>query len=127
MRLNRILLVDDEPDIRMVAGLSLRKIGGYEVLDAESGPEGLCIAESNSPDLIILDVMMPEMDGLTTLRKLRENPNTCNIPIIFMTARVQKTEIELYMKSGAIGVIEKPFDPMSISARVAAIASSIAA
>lgn len=119
--LNRILHVDDEPDIREVAKLSLEGVGGFTVEVCASGQEALDVAPRFKPDLILLDVMMPIMDGPSTLRALRDNDETAYIPIVFMTAKVQKLEIVEFKELGAIDVIEKPFDPMNLADQVKAI------
>jgi CheY-like chemotaxis protein len=125
MEVKKILLVDDDDDIRKVAGISLVKIGKFELLTAACGEEGLHIAEAEKPDMIILDMNMPGMDGLEVLEKLRENPATASIPVMFMTAKTQARDKEDYMARGACGVIEKPFDPMSISNEIRKIAAGI--
>ncbi|MDO9485287.1 MAG: response regulator [Actinomycetota bacterium] len=125
MIINKVLLVDDEDDIRFVAEISLRDVGGLETFVASSGPEGLQSAEENLPDLIVLDMMMPGMDGMETLRQLRSNPATDHIPVIFMTARAQVHEITSYIEAGALAVITKPFDPMSLHEQVKQAAASL--
>ncbi len=117
-KLTRILYVEDEPDIQMVAKLALESIGGFTVQECSSGDEALKHAPEFKPQLILLDVMMPGMDGPTTFQHLREIPQTAKTPIIFMTAKVQPEEVEQYKKMGAIAVIAKPFDPMSLSIEI---------
>ena len=119
--LTRILHVDDEPDIQAVTALALEVLGGFTVESCGSGAEALERAESFRPDLIILDVMMPGMDGPATLQELRQRPSLAEVPVIFMTAKVQTQEVEHYLGLGASGVITKPFDPESLSGEVAAI------
>jgi len=119
--LQKILFVEDDPDIQMVAQLALEAVGGYTVQMCSSGKEALAVAEQFAPDLILLDVMMPGMDGPTTLIELRKKPSLTQTPVIFMTARVQRHEIEQYLAMGAADVISKPFDPMTLSAQVADI------
>ncbi len=114
----RILHVDDEPDIREVVDLSLNLNPDFEVRACASGAEAIAAAAEWSPLLILLDVMMPEMDGPTTLARLRKNPQTAEIPVVFMTARAQSREIEHFMALGARGVISKPFDPMTLASQV---------
>lgn len=114
MALHKILLVDDEPDIRMVGRLALSTLGKWQVVEAKGGAEAVAVAAAEKPDLILLDVMMPGMDGPTTFGKLREHPDTRDIPVVFMTAKVQKSEIAEYLALGAKGVISKPFDPMGL-------------
>jgi CheY-like chemotaxis protein len=120
--MKRILYVDDEADIREVAAMSLELESGFEVRCAASGPEAIVEAAAWRPDLIMLDVMMPGMDGPTTLAELRAAPATASIPIIFITARTQAREVEGFMALGAIGVIAKPFDPMQLGSQVRELA-----
>jgi CheY-like chemotaxis protein/HPt (histidine-containing phosphotransfer) domain-containing protein len=118
MTLIRILHVDDEPDIREVAEIALGFDPGFTVRSCDSGKDALTVADGWQPDIILLDVMMPVMDGPTTLIRLRDNPNTAGIPVIFMTARAQTRELDRFRSLGAIGVIPKPFDPMTLAASV---------
>jgi CheY-like chemotaxis protein len=110
----RILHVDDEPDIREVVDMSLGLNADFEVRGCASGTEAIVVAAEWSPFLIMLDVMMPGMDGPTTLAQLRKNPRTAEIPVLFMTARAQAREVEQFVALGAQGVISKPFDPMTL-------------
>ena len=114
----RILHVDDEPDIREVVEISLGLDSDFVTRNAGSGKEALLVAAEWRPDLILLDVMMPEMDGPATLVQLRTDKRTADIPVVFMTARAQAREIELLNSLGAMGVIDKPFDPMTLAAVV---------
>ena len=114
----RILHIDDETDIREVVAISLGLDPDFAVRGCASGEGGLAAAAEDTPDLILLDVMMPVMDGPTTLAHLRENPRTAGIPVIFMTARAQSRVIEQFKALGAAGVIAKPFDPMTLAASV---------
>ena len=116
--LKRILYVEDEPDIRAVAELSLETVGGFELLLCSSGAEALARAPEFQPDLILLDVMMPGMDGPATLVALHQIDSLREVPVVFMTAKVQASEIEEYNASGAVGVIPKPFDPMTLPDQV---------
>ena len=116
--LNRILYVEDEPDIRLIAQMALEAVGGFTVIVCASGPEALAAAPASQADLLLLDVMMPGMDGPSTLKALRELPATADTPVIFMTAKVQATEVTAYRALGAIDVIPKPFDPMELSAQI---------
>jgi CheY-like chemotaxis protein len=125
--MNRVLHVEDEPDIREVAKLALEEVGGMTVEMAACGPDALVKAPAFAPDLILLDVMMPGMDGPATLLELRKNPLTASIPVIFMTAKVQSHEVARYKELGAIGVIAKPFDPMTLADQVRALWTSRAA
>ncbi len=119
--LSRVLHVDDESDIREVARLALEDVGGFTVESCASGAQALEKATNFGPDVILLDVMMPGMSGPEVLEALRGRPETADIPVIFMTAKVQAKEVEALTKLGAIGVIEKPFDPMTMSGQVAEI------
>ena len=116
--LNRILYVEDEPDIRLIAQMALEAVGGFTVIVCASGPEALNAAPASRADLLLLDVMMPGMDGPSTLKALRELPATADTPVIFMTAKVQAAEVAAYKALGAIDVIVKPFDPMELSAQI---------
>lgn len=109
-----VLLVDDEPDIRTIGAMSLSRVGKLEVRTASSGAEALRLANESVPDLVLLDVMMPEMDGPATLTALRQQASTAHTPVIFMTAKVLRDEIDRWLSLGAIGVIRKPFDPMTL-------------
>lgn len=114
-RLRRILYVEDEADIRTVARMALEAVGGFEVIECASGAEALAAAPTARADLILLDVMMPGIDGPGTLQALRAIPQTASTPVIFMTAKVQAAEIAQYRALGALDVIAKPFDPMQVS------------
>ena len=110
----KVLIIDDEDDIRRIACLSLSRVGKMEVVDASGGPEGVRKAASERPDAILLDVMMPGLDGPATLAALRSNPATAEIPVVFLTAKAMASEIERLLGLGARGVLTKPFDPMSL-------------
>jgi CheY-like chemotaxis protein len=114
----RILLVDDDPDIREVVDVSLGLDREFRMRACASGADALVTAAEWSPSLILLDVMMPLMDGPTTLANLRKNPRTADIPVLFLTARSQTAEIAHYISLGAQGVLSKPFDPMTLAALV---------
>jgi CheY-like chemotaxis protein len=114
-----ILLIDDEKELSEVIQTCLRKLGGWNVLTAQSGCEGLEKARKEQPDAILLDVMMPDMDGFTVLHKLQGDPVTQNIPVILLTAKVQPLDQHKYALLGIAGVITKPFDPLKISSQVA--------
>ena len=116
--LQRVLYVEDEPDIRAVAHLALEMVGGLVVKLCSSGEEALREAPLFNPQLILLDVMMPGMDGPGTLRALRALPLLADVPVVFMTAKVQPQEVANYTRLGALGVIAKPFDPMTLAAQV---------
>jgi two-component system, OmpR family, response regulator len=116
--LTRILMVEDDPDIQAVAQLALEALGGFTVEMCDSGGQAVQTALVFAPDLILLDVMMPGMDGPSTLRALREVAQTAAIPVIFMTAKVQASELAQYKEMGALNVISKPFDPMTLPAMI---------
>jgi len=120
--IHKILMVDDEPDIRRVGQMSLELVGQFQVLLAASGEEGVELATREHPDVILLDVMMPRLDGPATLDRLLAQAETRAIPVIFMTAKVQKHEVERYLARGARGVIFKPFDPMTLPQEIRRIA-----
>lgn len=116
--IQKVLMVDDEPDIRKIGLVSLRSVGKWTALGAASGEEALTLASQEKPDLILLDVMMPGMTGPDVLTRLRQLPETAQTPVIFMTAKVQKAEVEGYRALGAAGVISKPFDPMLLPQQI---------
>lgn len=116
--LTRIMLIEDEEDIRAVAEMALETLGGFDLQACASGVEALAAIEEFAPQLIILDVMMPGMDGPETLRGIRKLPGFASTPAVFMTAKVQSEEIQSYLAEGASGVIPKPFDPMTLPDRV---------
>lgn len=113
--LQRILYVEDDPDIQQIAVMVLETIAGFTLKACSSGTEALQHAIEFQPDLILLDVMMPGMDGPETLRELRKFPQLQHTPTVFMTAKVQPQEVQEYLAMGALGIIAKPFDPMSLA------------
>ena len=114
----RILYVEDDADIREIATLALETVGGFAVRVCSSGLDAVAAATAFAPDCVLLDVMMPGMDGPATLAALRADAATAGLPVIFMTAKVQPAEVEQLMSLGVIGVIAKPFDPMTLAAEV---------
>lgn len=119
MSVKRILIVDDEYRIREVTKLALEMMAGWEVLTAASGSEGLIQAEAEQPDAILLDVMMPDLDGTATLAKLQSNSATRHIPVFLLTAKAQPGEQHLLTQQGAIAVIAKPFEPLTLASEIA--------
>lgn len=115
----RILVVDNEPSIQEVAQICLETVAGWEVSIAGSGLEGLATAEREQPDAILLDVMMPDMDGLDTFSRLQANPITKAIPVILLTAKVQTTDRQNYRKLGIRSTIAKPFSPLELAQQIA--------
>jgi len=118
-KLDKILCVEDEADIQTVAKMALETVGGFDVEMCASGEEAIQKAPTFRPDLILLDVMMPGMDGVATYRAVRELPEAIDTPIVFMTAKSQAHEVEQLLELGALGVISKPFDPIQLSSQVA--------
>jgi CheY-like chemotaxis protein len=118
---HRILIIDDEDDIREVAALSLETVAGWDVAMASSGPQGLARAAEYRPDAILLDVMMPGMDGPSTFRELRKNPATARIPVLLLTAKVQSNDQRRFADLGVEAVLFKPFDPLTLSTQIAGI------
>ena len=116
---HRILIIDDEEDIREVAALSLETVAGWEVVKADSGAQGLARAIEHQPDAILLDVMMPGMDGPATIRELRKNPATVRIPVLLLTAKVQSSDQRRFADLGIEAVLFKPFDPLTLSTQIA--------
>jgi CheY-like chemotaxis protein len=121
MRPKHILLVDDEDDIREVAALSLEAVGGWRVSSARDGATGAAMALAERPDAILLDVMMPGLDGPATVERLREDPLTRDIPVILLTAKAQGADRRRFAALGVAGTLTKPFDPMTLTDQIAAI------
>ena len=121
MSAKRILIIDDESDIREVAQMSLETVSGWQVLTAESGDEGITKAKQEKPDAILLDAMMPSMDGPATFQKLQADPSIKQIPVIMFTAKVQAADRKRFAELGVKDVITKPFDPMKLGGQIAAI------
>jgi len=123
MTTKRILIIDDEADIREATQMCLEIMGEWEVLVASSGYEGLSKAATEKPDIILLDIMMPGMDGLTTFKLLKENTATAQIPIIFLTAKAQSNEQREFKQLDIAAVITKPYDPYNLSNQIADVLS----
>lgn len=119
--MKKVLVIDDEDHIREVAQLSLEMVAGWQVFTASSGQEGIIQAESIQPDLILLDMMMPEMDGKAAFENLQANVLTKHIPVIILTAKVQAADQRRFVELGVTGVISKPFDPMNLALEAAKI------
>lgn len=113
-----VLLIDDEEDMRAIAGMSLTELGGMRVIEAASGAEGVRLATQEKPDLILLDLVMPELDGEATLRLLQEQPSTHDIPVVFLTGSSSDDDAQRLLTLGARGIIHKPFDPLTLAERV---------
>jgi CheY-like chemotaxis protein len=121
MATKHILLVDDDDDIREVAAMSLEAVGDWRISSASGGAEGIAIALAEQPDAILLDVMMPDIDGPATFGLLQADPRTREIPVILLTARAGSADRQRYEELGVLGVLTKPFDPMRLSIDVTAI------
>jgi CheY-like chemotaxis protein len=119
--LKRIMHIEDDPSIQEVARVALEIVGGFTVMSCSSGAEGLENLEAFAPQLILLDVMMPGMDGPETLARLRRTDFAAKLPVVFMTAKVQSQEIAEYHQLSAAGVIVKPFDPMTLADQIRSI------
>ena len=117
----KILIIDDEDDIREVAALSLESVAGWDVVTANSGSQGLARAVEHQPDAILLDVMMPGMDGPTTFRELRKNPATEKIPVLLLTAKVQSSDQRRFADLGVESVLFKPFDPLTLADQISSV------
>lgn len=113
----KLLYVEDEADIREIAGLALED-EGFDISFCASGEQALATAAELQPEAILLDVMMPGMDGPTTMKNLRKLPGLADTPVIFLTAKVQPHEVENFISLGAIDVIAKPFDPMTLAEQI---------
>ena len=113
--MRRILIIDDEDDIREVAALSLESVAGWEIITARSGAEGIEKAKEEKPDAILMDVMMPAMDGPTTFREMQKVPEISAIPVILLTAKVQGVDQRRFAGLGVAAVLFKPFDPLTLA------------
>lgn len=117
----RILLIDDDDGIREVARASLELVGGYEVAGASSGQEGLDLSRADPPDAILLDVMMPGLDGPATFTRLQEQEATRHVPVVLLTAKTQEADRRRFAELGVAGVLTKPFNPLTLASDVAEI------
>ena len=120
-RLRTVLYVDDEPDIREIVELALGLVEGLKVAVCESGEHALQRLPDITPDLVLLDVMMPGTDGPTTLQRMRADPRFANIPVVFVTAKAMPAEVARFRALGAVAVIAKPFDPLQFGQQIVAI------
>jgi CheY-like chemotaxis protein len=116
-----ILLVDDEDDIREVAALSLETVGGWRVSSVSDGAAAIAMARAERPDAILLDVMMPVLDGPTTFARLQDDPRTRDIPVILLTAKAQAADRLRFAELDIAGTLSKPFDPMTLTDQISAI------
>jgi CheY-like chemotaxis protein len=118
---HRIMVVDDDDDVRRLAAMALARVGGYEVTSVPSGAECLAALADGLPDAIVLDVMMPGMDGPTTLHALQDHPTARDVPVVFLTAGVVDTDMDRLRAMPVAGILNKPFDPLQLSAQLAQI------
>jgi CheY-like chemotaxis protein len=125
--LQSLLYVDDEPDIRQIVQMALGLAPGLSIHTGDSGENALSLARMLRPDLVLLDVMMPGLDGPGTLARMRSDPTLAQIPVVFMTAKAMPQEVARFRELGAAGVIAKPFDPMKLAQQVFAIWETIPA
>jgi len=114
-KLQRILHVDDDDDIRVIAHMALELDGTLKITQCSCGKDALCVIDEVNPDLILLDAMMPEMDGRETLLNIRKRPAFAKTPVVFMTARIEASAKQSMLDCGAVAVIVKPFDPMQLT------------
>ena len=121
MTLSRVLVVEDDPDIQTVIRMSLKLRGVKEVVVTDNGEDCLAQVGTLKPDVILLDVMMPRLDGYQTCLRLKENPATQGFPVIFLTAKAQQFEMKRGMEAGALGYLIKPFDPMTLHDQIVAL------
>jgi CheY-like chemotaxis protein len=120
----KVLIIDDEEDVRYIVQMSLGRVGEMNVVEATSGEEGIALAKSEKPTFILLDMMMPGMDGVSVFRALRASPETAEIPVVFLTAKAMVSEIQRLKELGAKGVVVKPFDPLTLARDIKAILSA---
>ena len=116
--MRRILIIDDEDDIREVAALSLEATAGWHILTASSGAEGIDIASTEQPDAILMDVMMPGVDGPTTFARMQQTPAVAQIPVLLLTAKVQGVDQRRFAGLGLAGILFKPFDPLTLAEQI---------
>lgn len=119
--MRRILIIDDEDDIREVAALSLEATAGWHILTANSGAAGIEIAVAELPDAILMDVMMPDVDGPTTFRKMQQNPAIAHIPVLLLTAKVQGVDQRRFAGLGVAAILFKPFDPLTLAEQISEV------
>jgi CheY-like chemotaxis protein len=119
--MRRVLIIDDEDDIREVAALSLEATAGWQILTASSGAEGIAIAAAEQPDAILMDVMMPGVDGPTTFSAMQQNPAIAKIPVLLLTAKVQGVDQRRFAGLGLAGILFKPFDPLTLAEQISEV------
>ncbi|HEX8617151.1 MAG TPA: response regulator [Thermoanaerobaculia bacterium] len=119
--MTKALIIDDEEDVRYIVQMSLGRVGQMTVIEATNGEEGIALAKREQPEFILLDMMMPGMDGVTVFRALRAAPETAAIPVVFLTAKAMVSDVQRLMALGAKGVVVKPFDPLTLAADINAM------
>jgi CheY-like chemotaxis protein len=119
----KVLIIEDEPEIQAILAMSLERVGGFETVIAGDGIEGLERARSESPDLILLDVLMPKLNGYDTCRRMKQEERLRGIPVVFLTARSDPHDVDKAMRAGAAGCVAKPFDPLKLVEQILDIVS----
>jgi CheY-like chemotaxis protein len=119
--MTKVLVIDDEEDVRFIVQMSLGRVARFTVLEASSGAEGVAVAQREQPAFILLDMMMPGMDGVATFHALRAMRDTASIPVVFLTAKAMASDVRRLERLGAKGVVLKPFDPMTLASEIEAI------
>jgi len=119
----KVLIIEDEPEIQAILAMSLERVGGFETVVAGDGIEGLERAKSYLPDLILLDVLMPKLDGYATCRRIKQEERLRGIPVVFLTAKCDPHDVDKAMRAGAAGCVAKPFDPLRLAEQILEIAS----
>ncbi len=114
----KILIIEDEPDLRLILEMSIRHAGTFDVVLASDGIEGMEVAQRELPDLILIDALMPRMDGYAACKQIKHDDTLKNIPVIFLTAKTDRKEIDRAIKAGASGFLPKPFDPLKLSDQI---------
>ncbi|MDO8587456.1 MAG: response regulator [Armatimonadota bacterium] len=117
----KVLIIEDEPEIQAILEMSLQQVGGFDTVIANDGIEGIERALRDSPDIILMDVLMPRLDGYATCRRIKEDQRLSKIPVIFLTARTDPHDIERAMRAGATGCVAKPFDPLKLAGQISKI------
>ena len=117
----RVLIIEDEPEIQAILEMSLQQVGGFDTVVASDGVEGLERALLEPPDIILMDVLMPRLDGYATCRRIKEHERLRGIPVIFLTARTDPHDIDRAMRAGATGCVAKPFDPLKLAGQISKI------
>ena len=119
--MRKILIIEDEPEIRLILAMALQHSGEFEPILAADGVEGIEMARKGSPDVILIDIVMPRLDGYATCRQIKECSALKDIPVIFLTAKTDRNEIDRAIKAGACGYLHKPFDPLKLAGQIEAI------